>query len=530
MRFTEYYNQPSPELGEIADITVVSDAILAGEKNQSGKIEFLKATNEENLIKLVSASRTNNLTKHYDGLTVAFISPIGLDVSDIKYTLKIDELAPQPFKVKTEVKQGEYIIASFNNTDGFVSTNTPIPRSSATNSNSEITVATSKAVNDVRENIIGKQIIAGNGLTGGGSLSGNITLNIASANDGIVVNADNIELSTVDALTSKSATKPLSANQGNILDTRLKATETNKADKDIKITVGNGLSGGGTLAANMSIAHLSGNGWGHIPQNGAANQFIKFSSTGVGVWSNIDWSVIVNKPSTFPPSSHTHNKSQITDFPSSLPNPNSLTIQANGSTLVTYNGSNAGTANLTPANIGTYTRAEIDAKLLAVKSVPVPVGGLLMMYTTTNPAEIYTGTTWEAIANDRYLRTGASPLTLGGSNSVTLTKANLPNVKLKVDTFSLNRGTMEITGTYKWNTGVEGYSSSGAFTNSQSWNKYGGHSDSAAGYTTTTNFNASKTWTGSTSAGSPSTESLGQASPISILPEYINIRLWKRLS
>lgn len=90
---------------------------------------------------------------------------------------------------------------------------------------------------------------------------------------------------------------------------------------------------------------------------------------------------------------------------------------------------------------------------------------------------------------------------------------------------------MEITGTYKWNTGVEGYSASGAFSiPSNIWNKYGGHSDSAAGYTTTTNFNASKTWTGSTSAGSPSTESLGQASPISILPEYINIRLWKRLS
>lgn len=38
------------------------------------------------------------------------------------------------------------------------------------------------------------QIVAGNGLTGGGDLTSNKTLNVASANAGIVVNADNIEL------------------------------------------------------------------------------------------------------------------------------------------------------------------------------------------------------------------------------------------------------------------------------------------------------------------------------------------------
>ncbi len=38
------------------------------------------------------------------------------------------------------------------------------------------------------------QVIAGNGLTGGGDLTTSRTLNIVSANDGIVVNADNIEL------------------------------------------------------------------------------------------------------------------------------------------------------------------------------------------------------------------------------------------------------------------------------------------------------------------------------------------------
>ena len=47
-------------------------------------------------------------------------------------------------------------------------------------------------------------------------------------------------------------------------------------------------------------------------------------------------------------SSHTHTKSQITDFPSSLKNPNSLTIQGNGTTLTNgvYDGSATKTVNI----------------------------------------------------------------------------------------------------------------------------------------------------------------------------------------
>lgn len=50
--------------------------------------------------------------------------------------------------------------------------------------------------------------------------------------------------------------------------------------------------------------------------------------------------------------SHTHTKSQITDFPSSLKNPTSLTIQGNGTALATYDGSSAKTVNITKSNIG----------------------------------------------------------------------------------------------------------------------------------------------------------------------------------
>ena len=67
------------------------------------------------------------------------------------------------------------------------------------------------------------------------------------------------------------------------------------------------------------------------------------------------------------PASHTHDASQVsglasvatsgkyddlTGAPSSMKNPAALTVQANGETVATYDGSSAATANITPANIG----------------------------------------------------------------------------------------------------------------------------------------------------------------------------------
>lgn len=64
-------------------------------------------------------------------------------------------------------------------------------------------------------------INAGAGLTGGGTLEQDRTLDIVSANEGITVNADNIQLNTQDALDGTSTTKPLSAKQGAELNNRI---------------------------------------------------------------------------------------------------------------------------------------------------------------------------------------------------------------------------------------------------------------------------------------------------------------------
>ena len=76
------------------------------------------------------------------------------------------------------------------------------------------------------------------------------------------------------------------------------------------------------------------------------------SATTAGSANSVAWGNVSGKPSTFTPTSHTHTKSQITDFPTSLKNPTALTVQGNGTTIATYDGSAAKTVNITKESIG----------------------------------------------------------------------------------------------------------------------------------------------------------------------------------
>lgn len=65
-----------------------------------------------------------------------------------------------------------------------------------------------------------RQMTAGKGLTGGGNFTSDKTFDVVSANDGIIVNEDNIQLNPVDDLSNSSTTRALAANQGLILDNK----------------------------------------------------------------------------------------------------------------------------------------------------------------------------------------------------------------------------------------------------------------------------------------------------------------------
>lgn len=118
MRQTGIFGIDIPQLSDKPDITVVSDAIDAVEKNSGGRIEHLKASFEGNNITLSSTVRDKQYTKYYEGLTVMFESPMTLNMSGT-YTVSIYNLSQQPLKLKTRVVKGDVVMATWTEQDGF---------------------------------------------------------------------------------------------------------------------------------------------------------------------------------------------------------------------------------------------------------------------------------------------------------------------------------------------------------------------------------------------------------------------------
>ena len=158
--------------------------------------------------------------------------------------------------------------------------------------------------------------------------------------------------------------------------------------------------------------------------------------------------------------------------------------------------------------------------------VPVPVGGVLAMYNNTNPAELYSGTTWELLTTGKYIQSGSTALQTGGSNSISIGKENLPNIKLQVESFQLGRGTQEITGAHQ--SGTDSVIPEGAFYMPSPSRVEPGQGAYRNSYRVA--FQASRSWTGMSTAANPYTEVLGSGTALSIQPAYITLKFWKRLS
>jgi hypothetical protein len=168
---------------------------------------------------------------------------------------------------------------------------------------------------------------------------------------------------------------------------------------------------------------------------------------------------------------------------------------------------------------------------------PFKVGDIYLTTNSTNPSSIFLGTTWQKIEGRFLLGTsgsGASKQT-GGSNSKIIAQANLPNIKLTVNSFSLSKGSMDITGSFESrgrSTKDDNvtYKVDGAFscqktkTGQYYWN--GTDNDPVYKYS----FQASKAWTGSTNSVTPQTNSLGSGQALDITPSYYTVHMWLRLT
>lgn len=109
--------------------------------------------------------------------------------------------------------------------------------------------------------------------------------------------------------------------------------------------------------SNTETARAYNDALKYDPKSNTMTVNISGSAASAAVASKVTWGNVSGKPSTFTPSSHTHTKSQITDFPTTLKNPTSLVIKLNGGTtegtnMFTYDGSTAKSFSITPSAIG----------------------------------------------------------------------------------------------------------------------------------------------------------------------------------
>lgn len=152
-------------------------------------------------------------------------------------------------------------------------------------------------------------------------------------------------------------------------------------------------------------------------------------------------------------------------------------------------------------------------------SCPYSVGDIYHTTKNEHPAVIWPFTTWEKIENRFLLATNGADYAgnLGGSHIKTIEQANLPNIKLQVDPFSLSVTPPDI----------------------QLYNDYSGNNESGKS-TLATEGSASKAgWAksyirinsgGTTGIAQPYTSALGSGVPFNVSPAYYTVHIWKRIA
>lgn len=144
---------------------------------------------------------------------------------------------------------------------------------------------------------------------------------------------------------------------------------------------------------------------------------------------------------------------------------------------------------------------------------PVPIGWLAYIDTEEHPATRYLGTTWVKL-EDVFIKgtkSGEVSGQTGGSNTKTISKANLPNIKLQVDSFSVT--TKKHTHGYRNFQYMSGINI--------------GNGGNGTNWVTSQTGEAGGDNTGT---ASPYTSTLGSGTALDITPAYYTVHIWKRLS
>ncbi|WP_462395416.1 phage baseplate protein [Fusobacterium sp. THCT1E2] len=142
------------------------------------------------------------------------------------------------------------------------------------------------------------------------------------------------------------------------------------------------------------------------------------------------------------------------------------------------------------------------------------MGDIYITTLSINPATRFLGTTWQKIEGRFLLSTSGSNASgqTGGSNTKTISKANLPAVKVQVDSFTLTTQPH----THPYVTPIVQWVGSGGW-DGQGWSQH---------ITSTTGTGGGQ----NTGTAAPYTSALGSGTPLDITPAYYTVHIWKRLS
>ena len=147
------------------------------------------------------------------------------------------------------------------------------------------------------------------------------------------------------------------------------------------------------------------------------------------------------------------------------------------------------------------------------------MGDIYITTLSNNPAVHFLGTTWEKIEGRFLLSTSGSNASgqTGGSNTKTIAKANLPNMKLQVDSFAL---------TTQPHTHPIGPVNRRDNVGTNFTAEYGNWRTNVAGSYWITQSGGGQ----NTGTASPYTSALGSGTPLDITPSFYTVHIWKRLS
>lgn len=200
-------------------------------------------------------------------------------------------------------------------------------------------------------------------------------------------------------------------------------------------------------------------------------------------------------------------------------NVKSLLEKMTGKELVSYEGIDALVAALM-----TFYNGELKKKISVTEFnekfknfCPYAIGDIYLTTNSNNPSSKYLGTTWQKIEGRFLLGTSssqASKLT-GGSMSKTIAKANLPNIKIPIDSFNL---------TVQPHThGIASYVT--VYSTNGGWKTFRLNDDNSISGAIQSLSSGS-----STGSASPQTNSLGSGQALDITPAYYTTHMWLRTS